>query len=273
MNHIQEAITLHNGVKMPKLGLGVYKTQEGEETIRAVTSALECGYRHIDTASLYANERSVGKAIQESGIPRKEVFVTTKVWNDDQGYDFTLRAFEKSLSLLQMNYVDLYLIHWAVTGRYLDTWRALETLYTEGRVRAIGVSNFQIHHLQEVLQNSKIKPMINQVEYHPWLTQVELHAFCRQHQIQLEAWSPLARGQLLHHPILQKIAAQHGKTTAQVILRWDLQQGVVTIPKSIHPERIQSNAEIFDFVLTPEEMELISTINENKRVGRDPDSF
>lgn len=273
MNHIQDTTTLHNGVKMPLLGLGVYKTQEGEETIRSVTSAIECGYRHIDTASLYANEAGVGKAIRESGIPREEIFVTTKVWNDDQGYESTLRAFEKSLSLLQMDYVDLYLVHWAVSGRYLDTWRALETLYADGRVRAIGVSNFQIHHLQQVLEQGEIKPMVNQVEYHPWLTQVELHAFCKQHQIQLEAWSPLARGQLLDHPILQQIANQYDKTTAQIILRWDLQQGVVTIPKSIHPELICSNTEIFDFVLTPGEIELISSINENKRVGRDPDSF
>nr|WP_308426179.1 aldo/keto reductase [Alicyclobacillus cellulosilyticus] len=273
MTNIADCVTLNNGVKMPWFGLGVYKAQEGEEVENAVRWALEMGYRSIDTAALYGNERGVGQAIRDSGIPREEVFVTTKVWNSDQGYESTLRAFEESRRRLGFDYVDLYLIHWPVKGKYVETWRALEKLYRDGWVRAIGVSNFQIHHLQDIFAVSDIIPAVNQVEYHPRLTQKPLHAFCRDHGIQLEAWSPLMRGEVLGHPTIVEIAERHGKTPAQVVLRWDVQNEVVTIPKSVRKERIRENADIFDFELTEEEMARIDALNENRRIGADPDNF
>lgn len=270
---LADAATLRNGVQMPWLGLGVYKAREGEEVERAVKTALALGYRSVDTAAFYGNEVGVGKAVRESGIPREEIFVTTKVWNTDQGYESTLRAFALSKKKLGLEWIDLYLIHWPVKGKYKDTWKALEKLYKEGEVRAIGVSNFQIHHLEDILSDCEIPPMVNQVEFHPLLTQQELRQFCQQQNIQLEAWSPLMRGGVLQHPTIQDIAARHGKTPAQVVLRWDLQHGVVTIPKSVHAERIRENAEIFDFVLTPEEMGAIDEMNQNRRMGPDPDHF
>lgn len=271
--HLADTTTLHNGVKMPWFGLGVYKAQEGEEVISAVKSAIQSGYRHIDTAALYKNEEGVGQGIQEAGIPREELFITTKVWNDDQGYENTLKAFDESLTKLGLEYVDLYLIHWPVKGLYKETWKALETLYETGKVRAIGVSNFLIHHLEDLLSDCKIKPMVNQVEFHPWLTQENLQVFCKENSIQLEAWSPLARGKLLDHPTILEIAKKYSKTTAQVILRWDLQHEVITIPKSVKPERIKQNAEVFDFELSPEDMQALDAINEDKRTGMDPRSF
>ncbi|MFS0865431.1 aldo/keto reductase [Fredinandcohnia sp. 179-A 10B2 NHS] len=271
--HIADITTLHNGVKMPWFGLGVYKAQEGEEVISAVKSAIQSGYRHIDTAALYKNEEGVGQGIREAGIPREELFITTKVWNDDQGYENTLKAFDESLTKLGLEYVDLYLIHWPVKGLYKETWKALESLYESGKVRAIGVSNFLIHHLEDLLSDCKIKPMVNQVEFHPWLTQEDLQAFCKENSIQLEAWSPLARGQLLDHPTIVDIAEKYNKSTAQIILRWDLQHEVITIPKSVKPERIKQNAEVFDFELSTEDMEALDAINENKRTGMDPRSF
>ncbi|ASS87859.1 glyoxal reductase [Geobacillus lituanicus] len=273
MNGLQDCATLHNGVKMPWVGLGVYKVKEGEEVRSAVRTALEIGYRHVDTAAFYENEEGVGQAIRESGIPREQVFVTTKVWNTDQGYETTLKAFDKSLKKLGFDYVDLYLVHWPVKGKYKETYKALEKLYKDGYVRAIGVSNFQIHHLQDVLADCEIKPMVNQVEYHPRLTQKELQAFCRENGIQLEAWSPLMRGEILTEPTIVDIGRKYGKTPAQVVLRWDLQHGVVTIPKSVTPARIKENADIFDFSLTDEEMKQIDALNLNKRVGPDPDNF
>ncbi|QNU33035.1 aldo/keto reductase [Geobacillus sp. 47C-IIb] len=258
---------------MPWVGLGVYKVKEGEEVKGAVRTALEVGYRHIDTAAFYENEEGVGQAIRESGIPREQVFVTTKVWNTDQGYETTLKAFNTSLKKLGFDYVDLYLVHWPVKGKYKETYKALEKLYKDGYVRAIGVSNFQIHHLQDVLADCEIKPMVNQVEYHPRLTQKELHAFCRENGIQLEAWSPLMRGEILNEPTIVEIGKKYGKTPAQVVLRWDLQNGVVTIPKSVTPARIKENATIFDFSLTDEEMRQIDALNLNKRIGADPDNF
>ncbi|BBW97359.1 aldo/keto reductase [Geobacillus sp. FSL W8-0032] len=273
MNHLQDCAVLHNGVRMPWVGLGVYKVKEGEEVKRAVRTALEMGYRHIDTAAFYENEEGVGQAIRESGIPREQVFVTTKVWNTDQGYETTLKAFDKSLKKLGFDYVDLYLVHWPVKGKYKETYKALEKLYKDGYVRAIGVSNFQIHHLQDVLADCEIKPMVNQVEYHPRLTQKELHAFCRENGIQLEAWSPLMRGEILNEPTIVEIGKKYGKTPAQVVLRWDLQNGVVTIPKSVTPARIKENADLFDFSLTDEEMKRIDALNANKRIGPDPDNF
>ncbi|WP_031405556.1 aldo/keto reductase [Geobacillus vulcani] len=273
MNGLQDCATLHNGVKMPWVGLGVYKVKEGEEVRSAVRTALEVGYRHVDTAAFYENEEGVGQAIRESGIPREQVFVTTKVWNTDQGYETTLKAFDKSLKKLGFDYVDLYLVHWPVKGKYKETYKALEKLYKDGYVRAIGVSNFQIHHLQDVLADCEIKPMVNQVEYHPRLTQKELHAFCQENGIQLEAWSPLMRGEILNEPTIVDIGRKYGKTPAQVVLRWDLQHRVVTIPKSVTPARIKENADLFDFSLTDEEMKQIDALNLNKRVGPDPDNF
>ncbi|MFS0674871.1 aldo/keto reductase [Ornithinibacillus sp. 179-J 7C1 HS] len=277
VKHLQDSTTLHNGVEMPWLGIGVFKVEEGPELVNAVKTAIAHGYRSVDTAAIYENEEGVGKGIslglKEAQISREDLFVTSKVWNSDLGYDSTIRAYEKSLEKLGLDYLDLYLIHWPVEGKYKDAWRALETLYKEGRVKAIGVSNFQIHHLEELMKDAEIKPMVNQVEYHPRLTQEELRAFCEENDIQLEAWSPLMQGQLLNHEILQEIANKHNKSVAQVIVRWDLQNGVVTIPKSTKEHRIVENASVFDFELTKEEMEIIDGLNLNHRVGPDPDNF
>ncbi|MDM5157174.1 aldo/keto reductase [Bacillus sp. DX1.1] len=277
MNNLQDTTTLHNDVKMPWFGLGVFKVEEGPELVHAVKTAIKQGYRSIDTAAIYGNEKAVGQGIREgikeAGISREELFVTSKVWNADQGYEATLAAYEESLEKMGLEYLDLYLVHWPVEGKYKETWRALETLYKEGRVRAIGVSNFQIHHLQDVMQDAEMKPMINQVEYHPRLTQKELQAFCKEQGIQMQAWSPLMQGQLLDNPALQEVANKYGKSIAQVILRWDLQNEVVTIPKSTKEHRIIENASIFDFELTKEDMEQIDALNQNHRVGPDPDNF
>ncbi|ERI07649.1 aldo/keto reductase [Aneurinibacillus aneurinilyticus] len=273
IHSISDCAVLHNGVRMPWLGLGVYKTQDGEEVEQAVKAAVEAGYRSIDTASLYHNERGVGKAIQACGIPREDLFITTKIWNSNQGYDSTLYAFEESLKKLGLEYLDLYLIHWPVKEKYKETWRAMEKLYKDGLVRAIGVSNFHVHHLEDLLTSAHIIPMVNQVEFHPRLTQKTLLIFCKEKGIQLEAWSPLMRGRLLDEPMLNNIARKHGKTPVQVILRWDLQHEVVTIPKSVHAERIAANADIFDFTLSDEEMRQIDALNRNERSGQDPDHF
>jgi Aldo/keto reductases, related to diketogulonate reductase len=269
---IAEATVLHNGVRMPWLGLGVWKTQNGQETVDAVTAAIRNGYRAIDTAAIYKNEESVGRAIAESGVNRNELFITTKVWNDDQGYDSTLRAFDKSRELLGLDVIDLYLVHWPGKDKFKETYRALETLYNDGKVRAIGVSNFKVHHLEELMGSCNIKPMVNQVEFHPLLTQKELLNFCRKHSIQLEAWSPLMQGNL-DIPLLKELGDKYGKTPAQIVLRWDLQHGVVTIPKSVHEHRIKENADVFDFQLSDAEMEAIDGLNQDKRFGSDPDEF
>lgn len=277
MKNLQSKTVLHNGVEMPWFGLGVFKVEDGPELVEAVKSAIKAGYRSIDTAAIYGNEKAVGEGIRAgievAGISREDLFITSKVWNADQGYEETIVAYEESLKKLELDYLDLYLVHWPVEGKYKDTWRALETLYKEKRVRAIGVSNFQVHHLQDVMKDAEIKPMINQVEYHPRLTQKELQAFCKEQGIQMEAWSPLMQGQLLDNETLQEIADKHEKTTAQIILRWDLQNEVVTIPKSTKEHRIIANANIFDFELTKEDMEKIDALNENHRVGPDPDNF
>jgi diketogulonate reductase-like aldo/keto reductase len=238
----------------------------------AVAAALEAGYRLIDTAALYGNETGVGNAIRASGIRREDIFVTTKVWNSDQGYDNTLRAFEASLARLGFDYVDLYLVHWPVKGKYKDTWRALERIYKEGLARAIGVSNFHVHHLQDLMASSEVKPAVNQVECHPLLTQTELRKFCREQNIAFQAWAPIMKGQL-DLPVLTELAAKYGKTPAQIVLRWDLQNDILTIPKSIRPERIRENAQIFDFELSAEDMARIDALNQNSRFGADPDNF
>ncbi|WP_270583579.1 aldo/keto reductase [Bacillus smithii] len=275
--NLQDTTTLHNGVKMPWFGLGVFKVEEGPELVNAVKTAIKHGYRSIDTAAIYKNEEGVGigirEGMKEAGISREDLFVTSKVWNTDLGYESTIKAYETSLNKLGLEYLDLYLIHWPVEGKYKEAWRALENLYKEGRVKAIGVSNFQIHHLEDLMEDADIKPMVNQVEYHPRLTQKELQVFCQKQGIQLEAWSPLMQGQLLDNEVLQEIGKKYNKTVAQVILRWDLQNGVVTIPKSTKEHRIVENASIFDFELTKEDMELIDSLNQNHRVGPDPDNF
>ncbi|WP_282242144.1 aldo/keto reductase [Psychrobacillus sp. NEAU-3TGS] len=277
MKNLQSRAVLNNGVEMPWFGLGVFKVEEGQELVDAVKTAIKHGYRSIDTAAIYGNETGVGQgireAMEETGITRKDLFITSKVWNSELGYEKTIAAYEESLSKLGLDYLDLFLIHWPVEGKYKEAWRALETLYKEGRVKAIGVSNFQIHHLKDLMEDAEIKPMVNQVEYHPRLTQNELKAFCRENNIQLEAWSPLMQGQLLDNEELQQIANKYGKTIAQVILRWDLQNGVITIPKSTKAHRIVENADVFEFELSEEEMQLIESLNQNHRVGPDPDNF
>ncbi|PFN83233.1 aldo/keto reductase [Bacillus sp. AFS076308] len=277
VTNLQDTTTLSNGLKMPWFGLGVFKVEEGPELVNAVKFAIKHGYRSIDTAAIYQNEEGVGQAIREgikeAGISREDLFVTSKVWNSDLGYEATLEAYETSLKKLGLDYLDLYLVHWPVEGKYKEAWRALETLYKEGRVKAIGVSNFHVHHLEDLMQEAEIKPMINQVEFHPRLTQKEIQTFCQEQGIQMEAWSPLMQGQLLDQPVIKEIANKYNKSTAQVILRWDLQNGIVTIPKSTKEHRIIENAAIFDFELTKAEMEQIDDLNQNHRVGPDPDNF
>jgi len=275
VSSLKSTTTLNNGVEMPWLGLGVFQVKDGEEVISSVKTALEVGYRSIDTAAIYKNEEGVGQAIVESNVPREELFITTKLWNADQGYETALAAFEKSLEKLGLEYLDLYLIHWPLPsqGKYVETWRALEKLYKDGRVRAIGVSNFKVHHLADIIANCEIKPMVNQVEYHPRFNQRELHDFCKKNGIQLEAWSPLMQGGLLDDPTLVEIAKKYNKSTAQIIIRWDIQTGVVTIPKSVKPHRIAENADIFDFELSQEDLEKINALNQDKRMFADPDDF
>lgn len=258
---------------MPWLGLGVLRIEEGEAIEQAVGWALETGYRHIDTAKLYGNETGVGRAIRQSGIPRSEIFVTTKVWNRDQGYDQTLAAFEASLERLGMAYVDLYLIHWPLEDKSKETWRALEAIYDSGRTRAIGVSNFLVHHLEMVLESANIVPMVDQVEFHPYLQQPDLQAFCRKHQIQLEAWRPIMQGRITGVPELIELGQKYGKNPIQMALRWMIQRGVVTIPKSEKKEHIQSNADIFDFEIEAEDMAVIDGLDRHQRFGEDPDNF
>ena len=270
--HVSDFTTLNNGVKMPWLGLGVYKTKDGEEVEQAIHYALKAGYRLIDTAAIYENEAGVGRAIAKADVAREDLFITTKVWNSDQGYESTLQAFETSRKKLGLEYVDLYLIHWPVKGKYKETWKALQKLYKEGFVRAIGVSNFQVHHLEDILQDSDVVPAVNQVEYHPLLTQKELHNFCKANNIQLEAWSPLMQGNL-DNDVLKELSDKYGKTPAQIVIRWDLQNGVVTIPKSVRESRIIENANVFDFELTAEDMAKIDALNKNHRFGPDPDNF
>ncbi len=273
LTDIKGTVTLNNGVNMPYFGLGVFLAPEGETTINAIHWALEAGYRHIDTATLYENEKSVGDAIRTSGIKREKIFVTTKVWNSDQGYEKTMKAFDASLKKLQTDYIDLYLVHWPVKGKFIETWKTLEDIYSRGLVKAIGVSNFKQHQLETLFENTEIMPMVNQVEYHPYLLQSSLHRFCEKHNIQFEAWSPLMQGKVFDIPELQKLALKYDKSIAQLVLRWNLQKGVVTIPKSVKNERIISNADIFDFSISEDDMQRIDALDRNSRVGADPDNF
>jgi diketogulonate reductase-like aldo/keto reductase len=270
---ITSAKTLHNGVEMPRFGLGVYKMTDKEVAVEAMITAINNGYKAIDTASLYDNEREVGEAVRASNAKREELFITSKVWNTDQGYDKTLRAFEASLERLGFDYLDLYLTHWAVPGKYEDTYRALQRLYDEKLVRSIGVSNHQQHHLEKILATANTKPMVNQIELHPQLTQEPLRDFCAANDMAVTSWSPLARGTLMEDKALRKIAEQHGKTVAQIIIRWHLQSDLIVIPKSVTPSRISENADVFGFALSAEEMAMIDALNKDRRTGMHPDSI
>ena len=268
------AIELHDGVEIPQLGFGVFQVPP-EDTQAAVEEALEAGYRHVDTAAAYRNERGVGAAIASSGIPREEIFVTTKLWNSQQGFESTLGACEKSLERLGLDYMDLYLIHWPVptNGRALDTWRAFERIYEEGRSRTIGVSNFRIEDLEMLEREADTLPTVNQIELHPHFPQAELRAWHLEHGIATEAWSPLAQGDLVVNETIAAVAARHGRTPAQVILRWHQQLGNVVIPKSATPARIRENFAVFDFELDDEDMTEIAALDVGQRIGPDPSSF
>jgi 2,5-diketo-D-gluconate reductase A len=270
-----QTLTCNNGVTIPQLGFGVFRVPP-DEVVRPVLDALEAGYRLIDTATLYGNEEGVGQAVRDSGIPRDEIFVTTKVWNSDQGYDSTLRAFDNSLKLLGLDVLDLYLIHWPAPrrGLYVETWRALEQLYADGRVRAIGVSNFTVSHLRRLLDETDVVPAVNQVELHPGYPQDELRAFHNEHGIHTEAWGPIGRGQgLLDSSVVTDIATATGRTPAQVVLRWHVQRGTIVIPKSVHAERIRENAQIFDFELDDGQMAMLSAMDKPGRLGPDPETM
>ncbi|MCR3761456.1 aldo/keto reductase [Clostridium felsineum] len=272
MLDINSCAILNNGVKMPWLGFGTYKIEYENASVDYIRKALEVGYRHIDTASVYGNEPIVGQALKESGIKRNEIFVTSKVWNNKHGYDKTLKAFEDTLERLNMDYLDLYLIHWPKKLNK-ETWKALERLYKDKRVRAIGVSNFKVHHLKEILEDCEIAPMVNQVEYHPQFQQTELKEFCTKNKIQLEAWGPLMQGKIFDMPLMHELATKYNKTIAQIALRWDLQTGVVTIPKSINENRIKENCDLYDFEISKEDMEKIKNLNTDIRIGHDPDTI
>jgi len=260
---------LNNGVKMPWLGFGTYRAENGAELIEAVKEALRIGYRHIDTASFYGNEEEVGIAIKKSGVPREEIFLVSKIWMSDHGYEKTLQAFKTSIKKLGTDYLDLYLIHWPQSLNK-ETWKALEKLYKEGYIRAIGVSNFTSKHLKDLLEDVEIIPAVNQVEFHPKLVQNELMEFCKKYNIQLEAWSPLMRGLIFQLPLFQQLSQKYERTISQIVLRWDLQMGVVTIPKSTTLTRIKENADIFDFEISKEDMEKIKKLNNGFRIGMNP---
>jgi diketogulonate reductase-like aldo/keto reductase len=273
INSINERTLLNNGTSMPWLGLGLYKMTDAQEIDRAVKTALEVGYRAFDTATFYRNERFIGKALRQSGIPRDEIFLTSKVWNDAQREKRTLAVFNESLEDLGTDYVDLYLIHWPVRGYFKGTWQVLEKLYGEGRTRAIGTSNFHVHHLQDLMADSQVLPAVDQVEFHPYLYQSDLLEFCRSKNIQLEAWGPLMKGNITAKQPIAVLAEKYKRTPAQIALRWDLQHEVVVIPKSSRPERILENSQIFDFELSPEDMSLLDGLNEGLHLGPNPDTF
>ena len=269
---IAKTITLANGVEMPRIGYGVFRMKEHDVAYNGVTEALKAGYRAIDTAAIYQNEEAVGLAIKDSGIPREEIFVTTKVWNSDQGFDNTLRAFETSLGKLGLEYVDLYLTHWP-KPTLAETYKAIERLYEEKLIRVPGVSNHHQHHLEEVFAVANVKPMVNQFECHPSLSQDSLRAFCAQHNIAVTAWAPLGTGIVFTHPIVKQLAEKYGKTVAQIVLRWHLEIGNIAIPKSVTPERIKENLDVFNFSLETDEVAAITALNTFHRTASDPDNF
>lgn len=266
---------LNNGDKIPYIGLGVYRMDNPEADEAAILKALSIGYRHIDTAAYYNNEETVGRAIKKSGIPRDEIFVTTKVWNDDQRADRVEEAIEESLKKLDLDYVDLYLIHWPVADKFVETWSILEKMYKKGKAKAIGVSNFKEHHIDTLLKTATIKPATNQIELHPYLSQRDLVEYCHKKKIVIEAWSPLGANKtgLLDEPILKDLAQKYSKSSAQIVLRWDYQRGIVAIPKSSNPVRQKENISIFDFELDNDEMDKIYSLNRDQRLGADPDNF
>lgn len=274
-NKLDAGITLANGIEMPLLGLGVFQIPDGADVVNAVRCALETGYRSVDTAAAYKNEEGVGVALNQTDIPRDEIFLTTKVWNSDQGYEKTLKAFEASRKRLGTEYIDLYLVHWPGpdVSLYRETWRALEFLYESGVARAIGVSNFHPHHIESLLQESDVAPMVNQVEFHPRLQQPELINYCTDHNIQIEAWRPIMKGDVNDIELLLKLGAKYRKTPVQITLRWIIQRGIVAIPKSVNSERIRENAGIFDFLLENDEMEQIGRLDLGQRFGPDPEVF
>ncbi|MBN1263998.1 MAG: aldo/keto reductase [Anaerolineales bacterium] len=266
-------IKLSNGISMPRLGLGTWRSSEDSEVRNSVQLALENGYRLIDTAFIYGNETSIGKALKTSSVPREDIFITTKVWNSDQGYEKTLKAFEISAGNLQLEQIDLYLIHWPVSGLFTETWRAMEDLYQAGRIRAIGVSNFLPEHLEELTSSARILPVVNQIEFHPYLQSPELVAACAELGILIEAWAPLMEGGVVDVPELREIGKRHGKTPAQVSLRWMFQKDVIVIPKSTHKKWIIENASIFDFTLSEQEIAVLDSLDRGKRLGPDPANF
>ena len=267
---INTTVKLNNGIQMPLFGLGTYQAQPGKETKQAVLYALEIGYRLIDTAAMYMNEEAVGEAVRESGIPREEIFVTTKLWNADHGYEKALAAFDESLERLGLSYIDLYLIHFPVEVLRNESWKALEKILEQGKCKSIGVSNYMIWHLEELLKNSSTIPVVNQVEFNPYLYQKDLLEFCNSHKIVLEAYSPLTKGHKLNDPKLGEVASKYSKTPAQILIRWALQKRTIVIPKSSKKERIKENAAVFDFEITPEDMNLLDSFNQNLRTSWDP---
>lgn len=279
MKNLQSVYQLSNGVKIPCVGFGTWQAQNGGVAYTAVREAIARGYRHIDTAAAYGNEESVGRAVRDSGLPREEIFVTSKLWNTDQGYESTLAAFEQTMERLGLEYLDLYLIHWPVPAARrndwkeanIATWKAFEKLYRKGKIRAIGVSNFLQHHLENLLSCAEVAPMVNQIEVHPGCNREDITAFCQEKGILVEAWSPLARGKIMDNPVLREIAERHGKSIPQVALRWLLQRGILPLPKSVTPFRIASNGDIFDFALSGEEMERIHKIIGCGGMTHDPD--
>ena len=272
---IGDCVKLNNGVEMPALGLGVFQVEDGQTVINSIKYAVDAGYRLIDTALIYNNEKGVGTGIKECGIAREKLFITSKLWNSSQGYDSTLAAFEITMSDLQLDYLDLYLIHWPLpkNKNYIATWKAMEKLHKDGRIRAIGLSNFEPEWIQDIIDECEVVPTVNQVECHPYFQQTKLHTYCKEKGIIMQAWGPLAQGKIFGDKELEKLAAKYGKTVAQFVIRWELQSGITTIPKSINQDRIVSNADVFDFEIDQNDMEAMKKFDTGTRIGPDPHDF